>query len=64
MGSMSLWHWIIVLLYVAVIGVPGARILAKAGFSRWWTILVFIPVVNLVAFWTFAFMRWPLEGKR
>jgi hypothetical protein len=30
-----------------------------AGRSRWWTILAFVPLVNLISLWVFAFTRWP-----
>ena len=30
-----------------------------AGRSRWWTILAFVPLVNLIGLWVFAFTRWP-----
>ena len=57
------WHWIMALvmplLLVILAGVPVARILHRAGRSRWWTILAFLPFVNLVGLWLFAFSRWP-----
>lgn len=37
----------------------GFRILEKAGFNGWWTLVLLIPVVNLVMIWIFAFARWP-----
>jgi uncharacterized membrane protein YhaH (DUF805 family) len=58
MGSFSIIHWLIVLVYAAVIVVPTAQILRKAGFSRWWSVLAIIPLVNLVALWLFAFSKW------
>ena len=37
----------------------------KAGRSRWWGLFFLIPVVNIVAIWIFAFVRWPsLEPVR
>ncbi len=36
-----------------------SRIVCKAGFSRWWALLSFVPLVNLVMVWVFAFARWP-----
>lgn len=47
------------LLYLVLIGIPAAVILGKAGYSRIWVILAFIPMVNLVALWVFAFAKWP-----
>lgn len=58
MGSFSIIHWLILLIYAAVIVVPTAQILRKAGFSRWWSVLAIIPLVNLIALWLFAFSRW------
>jgi hypothetical protein len=36
-----------------------ANILHRAGRSRWWTILAFVPLVNLIGLWVFAFTQWP-----
>lgn len=60
MGSLSIWHWLIVAIVLVVIGVPTFEILRKAGFSGWWTILVFVPYLNLAALWVFAFVKWPV----
>ncbi|MGH6892319.1 MAG: DUF805 domain-containing protein [Dongiaceae bacterium] len=43
--------------------VPTIKILHKAGYSGWWIIVSFIPFVNIIMFWVFAFARWPLEEK-
>jgi hypothetical protein len=57
------WHWIMAivmpLLMIILVGVPVANILHRAGRSRWWTILAFIPLLNLIGLWVFAFTRWP-----
>lgn len=58
-GSMSLWHWIFFILSVVIFGVPIAKILTRAGWNRWWTIVFFVPFLNLVILWVFAFGRWP-----
>lgn len=47
------------LLLLAVPLLMVARVLRRAGFSRWWALLVLVPVVNLVALWLFAYARWP-----
>lgn len=39
--------------------VPIVKILRKAGYSAGWTILAFIPLLNFVALWWFAFSEWP-----
>ena len=46
----------------AVLGLPAARILRRAGLSPWWSFMVLVPYLNVVALWVFAFTRWPLEA--
>ena len=57
------WHWAMAitmpLLMIVALGIPVANILHRAGRSRWWMILAFIPFVNLLGLWVFAFARWP-----
>ena len=57
------WHWVMAivmpLLFILLVGIPVANILHRAGRSRWWTILAFIPFLNLIGLWLFAFTRWP-----
>jgi uncharacterized membrane protein YraQ (UPF0718 family) len=59
MGSFSLWHWIILILFLVLNGVPIAKILGRAGLNKWWTIAFLVPFLNLVALWIFAYARWP-----
>jgi uncharacterized membrane protein YhaH (DUF805 family) len=39
--------------------IPAIVILRKAGYSGWWCLLLFVPGVNIVMYWVFAFARWP-----
>jgi hypothetical protein len=57
MGSLSIWHWIIVILVLVLCGVPAAKIPGSAGYSKWLTIA--FPLLNIIALWLFAFSRWP-----
>jgi predicted ABC-type exoprotein transport system permease subunit len=57
MGGFSVFHWLIVLLIFA----PFFQIVRKAGFSPFWGILAFVPLVNIIALWVFAFIRWPRD---
>lgn len=45
---------------VLVIG-PIAK---KAGFPIWWSLVMLLPVFNLIMIWVFAFMSWPAEQKQ
>jgi hypothetical protein len=46
--------------FMLVIRLLGVSVL-KAGYSRWWALAIFIPLVNLIIIWVFAFARWPVE---
>lgn len=37
----------------------GYRILQKAGLDGWWTLVLLLPIVNVIMIWVFAFGRWP-----
>lgn len=52
------------LVMIALIGIPAALILGKAGYSKAWVILAFIPIINLVALWVFALAKWPALGEK
>jgi len=49
-------YLVIIVLFV----VGWVKILAKAGYSGWWVLLGFVPLVNLIAFFAFAFGDWPV----
>ncbi|MSO94089.1 MAG: hypothetical protein EXQ86_11910 [Rhodospirillales bacterium] len=52
-----------IIIWLVVIVWPVARILGRAGFSRWWVLLTFVPLVNIVALWVFAYTRWPSHDR-
>ncbi|MET0272617.1 MAG: hypothetical protein ABW360_06470 [Phenylobacterium sp.] len=64
MDSFSIWHWVIVLCAIALLGIPVVRILRRAGFSGWLALLWFVPLVNVVALWVFAFAPWKTDAAR
>lgn len=52
------------LLVVAIVFIiPLWKILTKAGFNGAWSLLTFVPLVNIIALWVFAFSEWP-KGRR
>jgi uncharacterized membrane protein YhaH (DUF805 family) len=51
------------LLAIVLLGVPVASILHRAGRSRWWILIAFIPLLNLIGLWVFAFSRWPTVDR-
>jgi uncharacterized membrane protein YhaH (DUF805 family) len=62
-GSFSVWHVLIILIGFLIIVVPYVKIIKKAGYSGWWVIVAFIPLVNLIMLWVFALARWPVEER-
>jgi len=67
MGSFSIWHFLILFLVLAVIAFflwMTVRILHKAGYSGWWSLLTLIPIVNIIVIWIFAFSSWPALRAR
>jgi hypothetical protein len=60
MGAFSIWHWVIVLLFL-VPAWPAWRISERAGLSGGWGLLMVVPIVNLIALWLFAFLSWPID---
>ena len=63
MGA-SIWQIIIVVVFVAVAIWLPVRILHRAGYSGWWVLLNFIPIVNIVMIWVFPFQSWPNGDRR
>lgn len=55
---------IIMLLAAIIVIIPFWRIFAKAGYSSWLSLLMIIPVVNIILLYFLAFANWPvLRGK-
>ena len=54
----------IIAAFVILTAIPLTRILDRAGFSGWWCVLIYIPILNLVGLWMFAFAEWPAFDHR
>lgn len=68
MGGLSILHIIILLtgisvLFVAVIW-PISKILRRAGFNGWLSLLYFVPLANIIMLWVFAVSPWPALGEK
>jgi len=66
MLSFTLWHvlaLVIGLLILWAFIVVFGRILNRAGYSRWWLATLFVPVLNLIMVWIFAFADWPAAKR-
>ena len=68
MGSFSIWHFVMLIPITSIIAFSFwmmVRILRKAGYSGWWSLLTLIPIVNVLMIWLFAFSDWPaLRARR
>jgi hypothetical protein len=43
--------------------IPFWRLFSKAGYSGWWSLLMLIPLVNLITLYVLAFSNWPVLRK-
>ena len=59
MTGFGLVHWIFFIGMVVVILYPVGRVLGRVGFSPFWSVLIFVPIVNVIALWIFVFSEWP-----
>ena len=41
--------------------IPAWKIVSKAGYNGAWSLLIFVPLVNLIMMYVFAFSEWPVE---
>jgi Protein of unknown function (DUF2510) len=53
--------FLVVLIAVAVLAiVAGVKIVSKAGYSGWWILITFVPIVGSIFLFVFAFSDWPV----
>lgn len=52
----ALLFWVI---GVVIVIIPFWKIYAKAGFSKWLSLLMVVPIVNLIVLYVVAFSAWP-----
>ncbi len=57
------FHWLWFIVVIVAILYPVGRILSRIGFSPLWSIVVLIPIVNLIAIWILALTEWPHEKQ-
>ncbi|WP_303978082.1 hypothetical protein [Dongia mobilis] len=65
-ADFSGFHVFAILLWLLVVGVmliPYVKIIKKAGYSGWWILTFFVPLLNLIMLWVFAFSTWPVERR-
>lgn len=64
MEHFSAWQWLVTLVVIAVCMYPYVLIVRRTGHSGWWVVTMFLPIVNFVMLWVFAFVRWPAVDEQ
>ncbi|CAB3754840.1 membrane protein [Burkholderia sp. MSh2] len=64
MEHFTAWQVLVSLVLVVVVIYPYIRIVRRTGHSGWWILTMFVPVLNFVMLWVFAFARWPRVDDR
>ena len=54
---------LVVILALILVVLPFASIFKKAGYSRWWGLLMLLPFVNYLAILFLAIAKWPIQEK-
>jgi uncharacterized membrane protein YhaH (DUF805 family) len=61
-GEFSIWHWVIVIAVIwlnVAYWIAMVRILNRAGYSGWWSLITLVPVINIIALSRFSKAAWP-----
>ena len=61
---LGFWELLIGSVVTTYMLIAGGWVLAKAGRSPLWILLLLFPSLNVLAVWTFAFIRWPFVDRR
>ena len=59
MNNIGLPGILMMVVYAAVVVVPFFQLWKRTGHSGWISLLMLIPIVNLVMLYVLAFKRWP-----
>jgi hypothetical protein len=54
MGGWSISHWLFFIVFVALVLYPLGLILKRLGYSPLWSVLAFVPLINLIGLWLVA----------
>jgi hypothetical protein len=57
--GMSIWHGVIVLVYLASVTIPFVKIFPRAGLPAWLGVVGLVPFAPLIFLWLLAFKKWP-----
>ncbi len=60
-SGMGVFGPLMMLIMAAIMILPFWFIFSKAGYSKWLSLLMVVPLVNLVLLYFLAFSRWPSQ---
>jgi hypothetical protein len=58
------FHPFVGLIGIVLMIIPAWKIVSKAGYNGAWSLLLLIPLVNIIMTYVFAFNIWPIERSR
>ncbi|MGB7293805.1 MAG: hypothetical protein WBD99_16680 [Thermodesulfobacteriota bacterium] len=66
MSGASMWPFgpFMMLIFAVLIVIPFWFIFGKAGYSKWLSLLMVVPVVNIFTLYFLAFSAWPRLKKK
>jgi hypothetical protein len=56
-------RWGIFIIFSLIVLSPIIKVLRRTGYSEWWALLLFVPGLNIIGLWLFAYGRWPKLGS-
>ena len=62
-GTMMIVVGVVYLAMIILFIVAYGKIWSKAGFNGAWSLLMLVPLVNLIAFLYLAFAEWPIHKR-
>jgi hypothetical protein len=62
-GKISVAELLIGMVFLATIVVGWWKIFSRAGYPGLLSLIMYVPVVNFVAFLWLAFLPWPIEDR-
>jgi len=63
MMDMGAWGLIMWLIFVVLAILPFWFIFSKAGYSKWLSLLMVVPMVNILMLYFLAFSTWPSQRE-
>lgn len=64
MGSFSIWHWMILLIISFIFVLPFWRITKRTGNPPIMSLMLFVPLLNVIFIFYLAFGQWPALDRR